>query len=336
MFQYLESKTEIERAQRALEATIRQQFPHRAIRDIGYPGGRVRGARVFTDRRHWFWSRDIRGNARNPRRLYWFGIFKEAPGFGITVEVNTTFKGRNDQVAGFFARDTDTGIAYLMHTGRVGGGTKGVGKNAFLTWATLTKRPLIDVIDASGNIRRGLVVMPINGPFAVRSAARYIDIVREFKSAARAGKLLTRTFRQNLKKFEDYYSEWRGHRRIKLSNEIEYVSRHGEIVDALHAWRKARPRPTRSRIVKNTLIDMGLAVGSRLLEVFEVKPKTDRSSVYSALGQVMVHGGHNACKRIIVIPQDGKLPEDVAKALQRLKIELLKFKLTDSNVRIIG
>lgn len=126
MFVFLESKREIANAHGKLVATFRREFHQRATKDIGYPGGRVRGAKVYTDGYHWFWSQDLRGRqTSNPRRLNWFGVFSERPGFGITVEINTAYEGRNDQTAGFFARDTNSGIIYLFHSGRVGGGTKG-------------------------------------------------------------------------------------------------------------------------------------------------------------------------------------------------------------------
>ena len=54
-----------------------------------------------------------------------------------------------------------------MHFGRVGGGTKGFGKTSFLAWSD--HRP-INVVDASGGIREGLLVMPIQGFAATRPA----------------------------------------------------------------------------------------------------------------------------------------------------------------------
>src|SRR5438128_2192057 len=103
MFTYLESKNEIARAQRKLEATLRKEFPRREIKDIGYPGGRRRDAKVSTDGRYWFWSGDHNGRqVVNQRRLNWFGLFNDGPGFGITVEINTAYKGRSAIAAGFF------------------------------------------------------------------------------------------------------------------------------------------------------------------------------------------------------------------------------------------
>jgi hypothetical protein len=110
MFSLLESKAEISKAQRKLQATLKREFLRTAIKNIGYPGGTNSDARVSTDGRHWFWSADHNdANVPNPRRLNWFGLFKEGATLHISVEVNTTYEGRNDQVAGFFARQRQRG-----------------------------------------------------------------------------------------------------------------------------------------------------------------------------------------------------------------------------------
>ena len=72
------------------------------------------------------------------------------------------------------------------------------------------------------------------------------------------------------------------------SSAIDYVSRHGEVVDALREWRRLSALPKGARFVKNVFIDLGLEFQKELVEVFEVKTSTDRSSMYSALRQLMV------------------------------------------------
>ncbi|MBL8370856.1 MAG: hypothetical protein JNK28_05660 [Burkholderiaceae bacterium] len=249
----------------------------------------------------------------------------------ISVEINTAYEGRNDQVAGFFARDNTTGSIYLLHSGRVGGGTKGVGKSAFLAWSD--QRP-VDIVDSSGGVREGVLVMPIDGIAASRSAVRYVDIIARFKLAVRAGDIETHEFQRKKKELDDFYSEARGRRKGRRSAEIDYLSRHGDVVDALNSWRTSEPLPKGGRIVKNVLIDMGVAVGRDLVEVFEVKTSTARSDVYCAIGQLMVHGTAAGCRRAIVLPHKEAIAADLKDALQRLRIELLKFKLDEQKATI--
>ena len=106
-------------------------------------------------------------------------------------------------------------------------------------------------------------------------------------------------------------------------------------MDALRVWRVAQTIPKRSRIVKDVFIDLGVANGNELIEVFEVKPRADRSSVYSAVGQLLVHGRHDACRRTIVLPQEESLASDLADALRRLQIGTVKFKLEKGSIVIL-
>lgn len=333
MFILIESKEEIAEAQRKLKSAIRRDFKQTEIKNIGYPGGRIFDASVFTDGTYWYWSSDHNSkDVANPKRLNWFGLFKAEGGLQISVEINTAYEGRNDQIAGFFARDNDTGSIYLLHSGRVGGGTKGVGKSAFLAWSN---QRLVDVIDSSGGVREGLLVMPIDAMAASRSATRYVNIIARFKLAVRDGDMKTPEFQRKQKELDNFYSEARGRRKGRRSAEIDYLSRHGDVVDALNSWRTSEPLPKKGRVVKNVLIDMGVAVGRDLVEVFEVKTSTARSDIYSAIGQLMVHGTAADCRRVIVLPHKKTIAADLKDALQRLSIELLKFKLDDQKATIL-
>jgi len=335
MFSLIESKNEVVKAQRKLEATIRREFKTRAVKNIGYPGGRVFAATVFTDGHHWYWSGDHdNADVPNPRRLNWFGLFSEIENrdLRISVEINTAYEGRNDQVAGFFARDHDTGAIYLLHSGRVGGGAKGVGKAAFLAWGD---QRLIEVADSSGGVREGVLVMPVEGIAATRPTVRYVDTIANFKEAVRTGEIETPEFQRKKKELNDFYSEARGRRKGRRSSEIDYLSRHGEVVDALHSWRRSTALPKEGRLVKNVLIDMGIEVGRKLVEVFEVKTSTSRPDIYAAIGQLMVHGDADECRRVMVLPQEEPIADDLQKALDRLNIELLRFKVSAKSVTIV-
>jgi hypothetical protein len=53
MFSLIESKEEIAKAQRKLEASIRRDFKNKSVKNIGYPGGKTFDARVSTDGNYW-------------------------------------------------------------------------------------------------------------------------------------------------------------------------------------------------------------------------------------------------------------------------------------------
>ena len=179
------------------------------------------------------------------------------------------------------------------------------------------------------------MVMPVDGIAASRSAVRYVDIIARFKQAVRAGDMETPEFQRKKRELDDYYSEARGRRKGRRSAQIDYKSRHGDVVDALNSWRTSNPLPKGGRVVKNVLIDMGVAVGRDLVEVFEVKTSTARSDVYGAIGQLMVHGTAADCRRVIVLPHKETIAADLKEALRRLSIELLKFKLDEQKATIL-
>jgi hypothetical protein len=335
MFTYIESRDEVSEAQQTLARTIRHAFSTNVRRGIGFPGGDVPDAKVNTDGKYWYRTANFKdSDIANPRRLNWFGSYEGDPTYylSITVEINTAYEGRNDNVGGFFGRDNKTGTVYLFHSGRVGGGTKGVSQKEFLAWL---KRSPDAVFDSSGDPRLGVLVMPVQGLGATKSLLNYIEAVAEFKKAARDGALGGTEFNQNKKELEEFYSEARGRRKGRRSAIIDYVSRHGDVVDALRDWRSKQPLENGSLLVKNMLIDLGVKLNGVLSEVFEVKTSADRGDIYTAVGQLMVHGVKD-CRRVAVLPHDSPVAPELKQALERLGIELLTFRLDEKNVSIVN
>ncbi|SDI18739.1 hypothetical protein [Variovorax sp. OV700] len=333
MYTLIESRGEIAKAQDALEATIRQNFKTRVVKDIGWQGGRRKHQTLNVQSGYWFYSADHK-EGDNPKRLNWFGKHGDGPGVQIAVEVNVPYAGRNDMLAGFFARHNQTGRVYLFHTGRVGGGAKGVSKDAFLAWSALT--PAI-VQDANGDQRNGIVVMPIEGKGATRSAIDYVQSIIDFKQAVRDGETITPETKERERLLKAYYEESSGRRKGKIkARDIDYVSRHGEVVNALSAWRTASGLVPGEKLVKNVLIDLGLKKAGGLIEVYEVKTSSSRGDVYMAIGQLTVHSPSESCRRIMVLPADDALKADLAAALQRNGIELIRYRLSETDARILG
>ena len=98
----------------------------------------------------------------------------------ITVEMNPPHQGRNRRAAGLFLRDGD-GRVFLGHTGKVGGGRKGIGKNAFRTfygagdWHEIEKRLFATIFG------------PIDRPDLPRVLAEFVHAVARFKEQAASG-----------------------------------------------------------------------------------------------------------------------------------------------------
>jgi hypothetical protein len=332
MYTLLESSADIKQAQSTLETTIRREFNQTATRDIGWQGGRQSGATVYTDGIYWYWSADHKKDVTNPRRLNWFGRIGQNAGVEIAVEINTPYQGKNRYLAGFFARSNLNGKIYLFHTGRVGGGAEGVKKDALLAWANLEPQT---VFAADGSTREAILVMPVSGISATSSAKSYVQDIVEFKRAVRLGETNTPEAKEQQRKLRKYFDEFSGRKTGSASaREIDYVSRHGEVVKALKSWRERKLIAGQS-IVKDRLIDLGVAVSGKLTEIYEVKSSTGRGDVYTAIGQLIVHAETHKCTMTIVLPADPPMAADLHAALSRNNITHLKFRLTETAVKLL-
>ena len=333
MYQLLEGKSAINKAQRLLEATLRREFTERETKDIGWPSDRRVGARVFGNGRFWYWTTRHDEGSKSARYLNWFGLYNSRPGVGISAEINTPLTGRNGRLAGFFARDTSSGRTYLFHSGGVGGGAKGVGRTRFLAWSN---NELQEVVDSGGGVRHGVRVMPVDGLDATRSAIAYLENVVEFKQAVRDGRTSNPSVLQREKELRAYIKESTGRRKwLRRTRVIDYVSRHGDVVDALKAWRESRPLHRNSEVTNTRLIDLGVHANAKFSEVYEVKTSAGRTDVYTAIGQLAVHASVPGCQRVICLPADDELLPELRGALSRLGIGLLLYRIRKTSVSIL-
>lgn len=101
-------------------------------------------------------------------------------------QVNFAYDGLSDSVGGVFAED-DRGHVYVTHSGRVGGGTPGVGKDAFLAHLSANggNFRIADVTIASGRIAPRLVLADLESRDFRRHIARFVDHVEAFKRSVR-------------------------------------------------------------------------------------------------------------------------------------------------------
>jgi hypothetical protein len=191
------------------------------------------------------------------------------------------------------------------------------------------------VIDSNGDSREAVMVMPIEGKGATRPLIAYIEKVLDFKNAVSSGKHLSREVQERKRVLGDYFREISGRRKGKrVAGEIDYVSRHGDVVDALAKWLKKTRLLKGKKLTKNVLIDLGIKQGGKLTELYEVKTSVVRSAIYTAIGQLSVHAIDKDCKLSIVLPADETLASDLTAGLKRRGIEVIGFRLTEDGVEL--
>ena len=134
------------------------------------------------------------------------------------------------------------------------------------------------------------------------------------------------------KDYGDYFPEPMGLRKGEHQKHFEYVTRHGDIVDALRQW--AIQRFPNGRTVKDRYIDLGVEQNGQLACLFEVKTSAARQVMYTAVGQLSVHAPEHRIARYVVVPDGEPIAPDILKCLDRLDTQVLRFELQGREVRI--
>jgi hypothetical protein len=332
MLTLIESAMEKVHAQGALQARLEKSWRNREKRVVVWrPDSRQ--ITVHHNGRYWFGSLPLNDDGSTPR--YWnpFGEYRASGNLQIAVELNVPTDSNSKRVSGFFAKDAETGVVYLMHDGGVGGGRKGVGQKAFLAWSD---SKLVPVADAEGDFRLGIIVAPVDAKDTASDIARFVQSTIEFKDAVKRGEAHTPQARAAQRRFDDYFDEFSGKKRRRRVKEMEYISRHGDIVRALRKWRQQTLKAD-EKFVKDAYVDLGVQSRDTLREIYEVKSSCERQALYTAIGQIVVHDDspRGGCKRFLVLPDDETIPGDVTRALTRSGISLVRFALQGDRVRVL-
>jgi len=212
-----------------------------------------------------------------------------------------------------------------MHDGSVGGGKKGVGRGAFMSWSD---REFVDVERTNGGLRSGIVIGRVNDTDLAGRIWNFVCNVREFKDAVNRGGLDNEAVRQKIAEWDEFREEASGRRKGRRRAEIDYVSYHGDVVKALRDYREGKTCKG-ERVVNSLLVDLMVKVDDTMTEIYEVKTDCGRQSLYTAIGQLMAHsvGMGTGIVRTLVMPE-GDLPHGLAPCFAELGIALRRFRLT--------
>lgn len=105
---------------------------------------------------------------------------------------------------------------------------------------------------------------------------------------------------------------------------------HGHVVNQLEADLRALGlSPSNTQ-----LIDLLVELASGCVALFEVKTSADRDSIYTCVGQLMVHRGGQPWRQVAVLPRS--IRPDLAAALGTIGIDVLTFSMDGTSVRFDG
>lgn len=320
----IEDEQEKLAAQQTLKKCLVRAMDLLGRRRIGYPGGN-QTLPLYASDDFWFANKDSKNKRWNA-----FGFLHDAPQQFITVEINVPKGSNTRRIAGFFAKNLETGRVYVLHSGDVGGGGKGIGKREFLAWSTYEPK---HVSTSDGKTREGILIARIDGRDVVSRLRAFAQKVRDFKIDAKTGHLRNRRFRDQVKRVARYTKEFSGRKSGNRNASFDYVTYHGDVVEALNSEAKKLGFKTH-----NSPEDLVLRRGRRVTKIYEVKPSTDSQALYAGIGQLLVYSARYAKRggriaRVLVIPEDGlPMRAQFAACLKAIGINTRYFGLSPKGV----
>ena len=318
MLKALTNKSKIRRAHNQLKRELLAIKPEQIITTIGNPSGNLPNTPVqYSPKLDLWWTLEHLVTGGSGRKRYWNCYGKGRPSTssstGIAVEINYPEEGRYLAIAAMFARD-ESNNTYLVHSGKIGGGRKGIGKNAFLENFRGEYRKILidqDVFEYALVCQLGDEQLPYQIADFVNQVLRIKDIaVGKIKSSA-INKIESKVFSP----------EFTGIKTYNLPEKTIANCNHGLIINTLEKELKALGYQTGN----SKKVDLFAYKKETFL--FEAKSSLSTQAIYTGIGQLMLYSlsFSKVPKKILVLPANASV--ELLKDLKKLNVDVLLFKL---------
>ena len=330
MLKLLTNKREIAKSQNSIVDILKKSLKNNEKLTIGYQGGNFEN-QVYYNKSLWYSTIILEEEVTVPR--YWnaFGLGKRKDGNQIiVVEINPVLEGVTRQVAGLFAKDESTGDIFLLHRGKIGGGRKGIGKEAFENWY---RGKWAEVYDENKNKEESILISSINSPNFITKLTLFVQEVAKFKEEVSSGKntRISSDIEENVTFDPEFHGVKKGNRKSKF----EYESNHGLIVNELDKYINHSLKKNQYTF-NSSLIDLGIRQNDKVIKIFEVKTSNERQAIYTGIGQLMFHSsGDDGIEKIIVLPDDNFPSKFIAK-LANLNITIIRYYFIKKSCKMSG
>ena len=231
MLEVISQKKEISKYQNEFNLIVRRLMKNKGEFTIGFPGGNFDN-QVFYDNSIWY-SNTLIKDVAIPRHWNAFGLeIREKDYQHIVVEINFPIEGIDRRVSGLFARDPISDEIFILHRGKVGGGSKGVGKSKFKEWYRGHWIPLLEDGLAT---EEAILITAMNSENLLENVTEFVQQVANFKKETKTGKLSRRPHSRIKDDVNplSFNPEFVGKKKGKVKSNFEYECNHGRIVSAL-------------------------------------------------------------------------------------------------------
>lgn len=273
-----------------LSDSLKKAFPHKERRELTYPAGHHTGTVFFENasgQKVRGWSPITRDPERHANHLL-FGEPGTTSWLELAVQLNFPKKSYKRTYAGAFVRD-ESGRFFVAHRGKLTRGKAGLAKEQVLSHFSTC----VTAIDKN-KTTRVILIADIEDPNLVDKLFKFAYEAREAANKIADGVLDEKLPKKDTKHLNTkektailsaYFDEYSGESIIKTSKSSgTRVVRHGAIVSAL-----AESLSEAGFLKKSQAIDLAV-VHEDSASLYEVKTSADTQSVYTAVGQLLIHG----------------------------------------------
>ncbi|MCB9309487.1 MAG: hypothetical protein H6567_05455 [Lewinellaceae bacterium] len=281
---------------------------------VGYPSG------SFEDTVKYSIDLNIWLSTKGHDTKYWngFGVGQpiENHNNSLNGEINFPISGIYRRVAGAFGIE-DKGTILVLHRGKIGGGTKGIGKYFF---TDNFRGDFVDAIDGDRE-SRFCVVGELESKHFPEQVANFIKEIHRVKQLIKYPEKYNFNFLNDYSFVNEHsgvtYPENQGGKTIERT--------HGIIVNALAEELKALGY----KVANDRNRDLFTYSKSRVENLFEIKTNCGTQSLYTALGQLLIYSipVPNDINLFMVIPTE--LKREVSLRLSELGIQIIYFNWED-------
>lgn len=283
------------------------------LRRLGNPGEDHGPHKLYWNSHTGIWG----GPFRKGETRYWnpfgIGLFPAAKAGTMVVQLNPSRTGHKNTSCAFLS-DAQSGQVFVAHRGTLGG-----------TYAALTKDffkifngPVVDVVDGD-SAERYAVVSALNDEDLAQRVAAFVREVARVKSVLKGEQKGASLSLEAL--------EFKGAKKpYNRSGYVESFCSHGTVVNALiKVLEKHQAGRDRFR-------DVFFPKTGPAKVLFEVKTDVDPYSIYTGVGQLMVHGrGHNSETKLALLTPS--MPTSQREQLKAVGIHSVLYSISDDEVR---